>query len=209
MEIKFNAIATVFKQQPQSVTTAELLKFFNANAEAFGEKPTKRFSDRKNAERRVNKLLSAIDEAAKSAKEEPVVGDYTHCPNCGIHLENGYTTDEDQKVEGLSGHEEFQYCCLGCGEEFGPVIPERADIDQARSEGVKRSWFNEEVKIKRSTRHAVKVKGRDGKEMHFRSVRQAFAELGLPLSKHIRFRMALKEEGQLNEYGYSWEVTEA
>lgn len=208
MDIKFYAIATTFKQQPQSVTTAELLKFFNANAEAFGEKPTKRFSDRKNAERRINKLLNAIDEAAQNT-EEPVVSGYSHCPHCGIHLENGYDTHENQVEESRPANKERELVCLGCGEEFGGLIPERADIDQARSEGVKRSWFNEEVKIKRSTRHAVKVKGRDGQVNEFRSVRQAFAELGLPLSKHIRFRMELKEEGQLNAYGYSWEVIEA
>lgn len=203
-----NLISTLqdFKREPRSVTTNELKNAFNANIEQFGGKPVKRFADRETAERRVAKLLDLIEEAAQVG--EPVVGTYSHCPCCGVDLENGYSTHFNQVSEKLPGHEMFEYGCLACDGEFGPLIKERAAVDSARSEGVARSWFNEEVRIKRSTRHGVVVKSRSGLRQEYRSVRQAFAELGLPLSKHIRFRMELKAEGQLNAHGYSWEIVE-
>lgn len=46
----------------------------------------------------------------------------THCPSCGIHLDNGVGV-HNQEVNGKKiKHDEFEYCCLACEAEFGPAI---------------------------------------------------------------------------------------
>ena len=46
----------------------------------------------------------------------------THCPECGAHLNNGVGV-HNQEVNGEKiKHDEFEYCCLGCGTEFGRAI---------------------------------------------------------------------------------------
>lgn len=51
---------------------------------------------------------------------------FIHCPSCGIHLANG-VGEHNQEVNGkYIKHDAFQYCCLGCGAEFGPAIPGKA-----------------------------------------------------------------------------------
>jgi predicted DNA-binding WGR domain protein len=61
-----------------------------------------------------------------------------------------------------------------------------------RSAAIAKTWADPEVKAARSTRTHVKA----GSKV-YRSVKQAFEELGLPLSKHIRFRMELKSIGEM------------
>ena len=51
------------------------------------------------------------------------------------------------------------------------------------------SWKDQEVRVKRLTRHTVRCNG-----AVYSSVRNAFAFLGLDLSKHIKFRMLLKQQ---------------
>lgn len=58
------------------------------------------------------------------------------------------------------------------------------------SESIKQSWEDPEVAAARSKRHSVFVKGHGS----FRSLRAAFVVLGLPLEKHIKFRVELKQE---------------
>jgi hypothetical protein len=61
--------------------------------------------------------------------------------------------------------------------------------------GVAASWSDPAVMASRLQRDGVKVTRTDveGQEPQaFRSVNKAFVELGLPVSKHIRFRMKLK-----------------
>ena len=74
--------------------------------------------------------------------------------------------------------------------------------------GVAASWQDESVKAARAKRSGVFVTDESGKEMYFRSVKQAFEELGLPLKTHIKFRMELKRLGQIVDfgYGYTWKV---
>ncbi|MGN6083169.1 hypothetical protein [Trinickia sp.] len=47
-------------------------------------------------------------------------------------------------------------------------------------------------------RHAVSVMNLDGVEREYASVRAAFEALHLPLAKHVRFRLALKDAGALS-----------
>ncbi|QQM14100.1 hypothetical protein pVco14_050 [Vibrio phage pVco-14] len=72
-------------------------------------------------------------------KPEPVVGEFTHCPHCNIHLDNGYQIAEN--VPELTR----EYVCLACDGEFGeklaPVVKgEGIKIQKDREErnGVKR-----------------------------------------------------------------------
>lgn len=194
-----------------TATTAELVAFYNEHADT----PVKRFSDRKTAERRVAALLPCTEETcctevelkdgelvcAKCGTPEQEMNEAKEeyaeqlkrseiCPKCGIDmLENGY----DHNSAG-------GYICLGCGHGEDEAKP----ASEARSAGVSKSWQDPEVRAKRSVRHFVRV---DGNE--HRSVRAAFIALGLPLKEHIRFRMLLKQEGQLEAYGFRWEAIEA
>lgn len=81
------------------------------------------------------------------------------------------------------------------GKKVAPKAPKEPSTPEEeherRSKGVAESWKNPEVAAKRSKRDGVFV----GKE-HYRSVRAAFEALGLPLEKHIPFRMIVKENGK-------------
>jgi hypothetical protein len=74
-------------------------------------------------------------------------------------------------------------------------------VHAKRAEGVARSWQDADVRARRSARHSVIVNGEQ-----YRSVRAAFKALNLPLKEHIAFRMLLKEQGKMNEYGYKWKL---
>lgn len=60
-----------------------------------------------------------------------------------------------------------------------------------RSAAIAASWQDPTTAKKRATRHSVTM----GRET-YRSVKQAFEILGLPMGQHIPFRMKLKKEGQ-------------
>jgi len=59
------------------------------------------------------------------------------------------------------------------------------------SQAIADSWKNPEIAAKRSTRNSVKADG-----IEYRSVREAFRTLRLPIAKHIPFRMELKAAGK-------------
>lgn len=80
--------------------------------------------------------------------------------------------------------------------------PKAAPTDH--SAAIAETWRDPKVKAKRSERHAVRVNGQE-----YRSVRAAFVALDLPLEKHIKFRMRLKHEGSLTEFGHTWFIIEA
>lgn len=71
------------------------------------------------------------------------------------------------------------------------VVAEKKEAGD-RSKAIAKSWEDPSVRAKRSERTSVKLGG------HFyRSVKEAFESNNLPLSKHIRFRMELKQHTQL------------
>jgi hypothetical protein len=76
--------------------------------------------------------------------------------------------------------------------KFEGVVPEGFDEHERRSAGVKESWKDPSVHAKRVKRDNVSVVGVG----IYRSVREAFLKLKLPLNKHIKFRMELKEAGE-------------
>lgn len=65
----------------------------------------------------------------------------------------------------------------------------RVNID-GRSKSVASSWADPDVAASRAIRTNVSVAG-----TMYRSVKEAFEKLNLPLGKHIKFRMELKAEG--------------
>ncbi len=209
-------------------TTAELLDFYNA---ATG-KDTKRFASRSDGQIRLMKLyeetmaadqidpdvaIEALVEAmteegepelSEMTKEElavvattaPIggkIGSNCVCPSCGAV--------DDQTPAGAEGTAgEARNFCHRCGTTYnddGSIYKAPAS-SASRSLGVSVSWANPEVAAARKARHSVLV---DGK-VEYRSVLQAFQKLGLPIKEHIRFRMELKAEGNLNAYGRKWEV---
>lgn len=76
---------------------------------------------------RVGKTKIELVEAPKVSKPEKVKEEFimpTECPHCGIDLDNGISCHSDRDVVNgkLISHDQFEYACLGCGEEFGPKI---------------------------------------------------------------------------------------
>lgn len=162
-----------------AATTAELIAFYNANAAT----PVKRFADRRTAERRVSDLMWKIELTAQYGCD--------HCPACNIHLSNGVGEHGGDVNGRIIRHKTAQFECLGCGAEFGPSIRVAA-ASATRSAAIAASWTDADVAKARATRDAVQVTdGKDGR-WTFRSVREAFVRLGLPLGQHIRFRGQLK-----------------
>lgn len=78
----------------------------------------------------------------------------------------------------------------------------------SRSEAIARSWTVPATAAKRSERTSVIVTGPDGNKQSFTSVAKAFEEFGLPMAKHIPFRMALKAAGKNAIEGYKFRVEE-
>jgi hypothetical protein len=70
-----------------------------------------------------------VDRRVEIFDEEPVVGEFTNCPHCGVHLSNGYDTAdymiEDNNAEraAFGRGMKLEFLCLGCSEEFGPANP--------------------------------------------------------------------------------------
>lgn len=72
-------------------------------------------------------FIEAEVEAEVQAIEEPVVGDYSHCPKCGVHLSNGvsdYEIQRDIAVRNKAPEAAIkkEFLCLGCAEEFGETV---------------------------------------------------------------------------------------
>lgn len=63
------------------------------------------------------------------------------------------------------------------------------------SRAVAKTWKNQEVAELRSARDGVMVAWK-GQAQEFKSVRQAFVALGLPMEKHIKFRAIVKLMGR-------------
>lgn len=80
-----------------------------------------------------------------------------------------------------------------------------AEPTEERGAAIAASWQDPAVAAKRKQRSAVHVTGK-GIDQQFSSVGKAFRELDLPSKKDIRFRMKLKEAGELEEFGYKWKI---
>ena len=87
-------------------------------------------------------------------------------------------------------------------------------VDATRSEAVKASWLKPGVRESRSTRRTVLAAEGNKKPVEYSSFYKAFVALGLPESKHIKYRGILNrsEDGKLAlEFGgkkYRFEIGE-
>lgn len=61
------------------------------------------------------------------------------------------------------------------------------------SKAIAKSWKDPKVAKARAARHGVRVAGKE-----YRSVKEAFEKLRLPLGSHIAFRGKLKKAGKLD-----------
>lgn len=81
-----------------------------------------------------------------------------------------------------------------------PLTPEEiaqkeAESKERRAAGTRSSWEREDVRAKRIARHGVEVDG-----VYYKSVGEAYRQLGLPLNKRIAHRIDLKIKGEDYEY---------
>lgn len=194
-------------KQISAAKTAELVAFYNATAAELGKKQVAKFADRKTAERRCNEIaaeLKATKKAAKSKRAAKAQWEGKACPNCG-EARNGGNITTGRIVESGGQQREVDLhidLCHHCGHTFNnqtgkPAKFSNESSNPDRAAAIAASWADPEVKAARVTRHSVNVNG-----VEYRSVREAFKALGLPDSKHIKFRMDLKATGKQSFGGH-------
>lgn len=182
--------------------TADLVAFYNANS---GSKPIKKFADRRTAETRVIALIESLNALDEPSNESPIpdaksreeVPSDVKTHKARAVVKKAEPTQEE--LDAMTDEEYEAFVKSGLNDSANCVVQNGTPSHRrSNSEGIAKSWDNKEVAQKRLTRNAVMVEGVG----EFKSVRVAFAALGLPDSKHIRFRMKLKEAGRLNfEFG--------
>lgn len=182
--------------------TADLVAFYNANS---GSKPIKKFVDRRTAETRVIALIESLNALAEPSNESPIpdakpqenVSSDVKTHKARALVKKAEPTQEE--LDAMTDEEYEAFVKSGLNDSADSIVQnDRPAHRRSNSEGIAKSWDNKEVAQKRLTRNGVMVEGVG----EFKSVRVAFAALGLPDSKHIRFRMKLKEAGRLNfEFG--------
>lgn len=182
--------------------TADLVAFYNANS---GSKPIKKFADRRTAETRVIALIESLNALDEPSNESPIpdaksreeVSSDVKTHKARAVVKKAEPTQEE--LDAMSDEEYEAFVKSGLNDSANCVVQNGTPSHRrSNSEGIAKSWDNKEVAQKRLTRNGVMVEGVG----EFKSVRVAFASLGLPDSKHIRFRMKLKEAGRLNfEFG--------
>lgn len=179
-------------------TTKELVAFYNAHNV---DKPVAKFADRKTAERRVKAVLDSLaiiadqggdhddttaivdaDVTVHQTRASRVVTEEFVSPNADVPEDE--ITEEQALAELAAMREASKTSKTKTSKSSGLTL----------SMAIAASWNEPGVKEKRMTRNGVLVTV-NGKTGDFKSVRAAFAELGLPDSKHIRFRMLVKKEG--------------
>lgn len=182
--------------------TADLVAFYNANS---GSKPIKKFADRRTAETRVIALIESLNALDEPSNESPIpdakpreeVSSDVKTHKARAVVKKVEPTQEELDAMSDEEYEAFVKSSLNSSPVGADEIATPSHR-RSNSEGIAKSWDNKEVAQKRLTRNGVMVEGVG----EFKSVRVAFAALGLPDSKHIRFRMKLKEAGRLNfEFG--------
>lgn len=193
----------------ESLTTKQLVDAYNALA----EKPVKKFQDRATALRRTEALVrekvvedAAVEQIAPAFAQidEDLVRrarlNAGECPACGGDAASQTAAGAENTTLGQN----FNFC-HECGTTYSISDgAERKPVSAKRSLAIMESWNDLAVHTKRRQRSAVRVKNAEGEVAEFRSVKHAFLALGLPLSKHIRFRMDLKAAGKLEAFGMEW-----
>lgn len=141
-----------------------------------GKPAITKFSDRKTAEKRVASMI--MEGSAKPAHKEE--------KPAPVPAQKEEKPKKPAKEEKPAPQR-----------DYAPDMDTREKMSAAQRE----SWKEDEVRAARCERSAVNVDGVD-----YRSVGQAFEELGLPAGKMVAFRMKLKEAGKLKEFDHKWEI---
>lgn len=133
--------------------------------------------------------------APKKNKVAPAVRTGQHqCPACGE------TVDQTAAgAEGTVAGDERNFC-HPCGTEYwtaSGTIFSRRKPGKDLGKSISASWKDAEVRAARSARHGVTVheKGDAANKTTYKSVAEAFRQLRLPMAKHIKFRMEVKDVG--------------
>lgn len=119
----------------------------------------------------------------------------THqCPKCGA-VEDITPAGQENTIAG----DERDFC-HNCGTEFwtasGKVYNRRKPGKDVKA-SMSASWKDPEIRAARSARHGVRVfeQGDSANAVEYKSVAEAFRQLRLPMSRHIKFRMEVKDSG--------------
>lgn len=77
-----------------------------------------------------------------------------------------------------------------------------SESSESRSAAIAATWKDPAIAQKRAQRTAIEVKRGNSVVGEFGSMRKAFNALELPAAECIPFRMRVKKEGSVKEYGY-------
>lgn len=182
---------------------ADLLAYYNENA----EKPVTRFADRKTAERRVLALFVEPEDDIGSIAMGGLASETPAAPANHIKLSSISKTNTKAAAPISPGKDPngVQHIKAPKAAKEVKAAPEKAPLvggkNPRMSEAQRIAWKDSDTYEARSERSAVMVDG-----IEYKSVPKAFAALGLPKSKLVRFRSQLKDAGKMNEFGHEWEI---
>lgn len=188
----------LIKSDIASVATKDLVAFYNANA----SKTVSKFADRKTAEARVMALVETLEAPALELETDVA----TEVPSdIVIHKTRASRTVDDEASNLLNSNtpedevtaEEAlrELALMKEAAQKKASTPSKAS-GRTLSQAIADSWKLEGVTEARMTRHGVEVTVDGESHGDFKSVAAAFTALGLPMTKHIRFRMLVKKEGR-------------
>lgn len=180
-----NSIAVVTDVKAfAEMSGAELLAWFNENVRPESAR-VKRFADKATAVKRCVKLFGEI-EASKAETETE-------------ESDDEFELRMKAEIEANTKRVDLEIPDAKVKKAKAPRLEARIESGESirlssNSVGIAKSWDVAEVKEARLTRNGVTV-SYSGINAVFKSLRVAFAELGLPDAKHIKFRGELKKEG--------------
>ena len=186
--------------QISALTTSELVSLYNEKT----GKSIKKFSSRAAGEKQVaalfpvaasrnevaHKIASSALEFAKKSAAEKEAKKSAKAASKPVKAEKPAQAVPKAALPSLLQQVTAINSTAPKAEQAATKSKAKEPVDRAAA--IAASWKDPEVAAKRSERTHVKA----GNKV-FRSVREAFTELRLPLSKHIKFRMQLKEVQEL------------
>jgi hypothetical protein len=176
---------------------SDLIAYYNEHS----DKPVSKFTDRATAIHRVSELMMKSQDKATKKAAAPIASEADDLLTGS--LDASETTVPAKKAPAKKAPAKKAPAKKAPAKK---APAKKATINSAHekmSAGQRESWTNKEVREARSERSAVSV---DGTE--YKSVCAAFRALKLKVSAghQIKFRMRLKEEGVLKEYGHKWTI---
>lgn len=81
------------------------------------------------------------DSHTRAPRADERVPGYVDCPHCHVHLSNGVIQDGDCTGETTIRLKKHLYECMGCGEEFGPLLDDVRMGDAMANATMDRSTF--------------------------------------------------------------------